>query len=84
MARLTLACCTMLAAFGSFAHPYHGEPPEAPLAFIEHRTDDDRPIFTNIPKSCFSQGRLTCTRLHPVFKGSGTVQRPAGRAGGQR
>ena len=82
MARLALACCMMLAAFGSSAHPYHGEPPEAPLAFIEHRTDDNRPIYTNIPRACFSRGRLTCAPLHPVFRGSGTVKKPAARPGG--
>lgn len=81
MARFTLACCLILVAFASAAHPYHGEPPEAPLAFIEHRTEDNRPIYTNIPRSCFAQRRLTCAGLHPVFKGPGTVARPAARSG---
>ncbi len=63
-------------AFSAAAHPYEELPQEAPLAFIEHKTDNERPIYTNIPKKCFSRGRLTCMLLHPVFKGSGTIKRP--------
>jgi hypothetical protein len=66
----------LFAAFTAVAHPYHGLPHNAPLAFIEHKTDDGRPIYTNIPKKCFSSGRLICIQLHPVFKGPGTVNKP--------
>ena len=60
----------------SFAHPYHGPPDNAPLKFILHKTDDGRSIFTNIPKKCFSNGRLICYQLHPIFQGSGTINKP--------
>lgn len=63
-------------AFSAAAHPYHGPPHEAPLTFIEHKTDDGRPIYTNIPKKCFSEGQLTCISLHPIFKGPGTIKKP--------
>ena len=81
MARIIAVIGGMLVTFGAVAHPYHGAPPEAPLAFIEHRTDDDRPIFTNVPKSCFTQGRLTCIQLHPVFRGRGTIKKPLEQPG---
>jgi hypothetical protein len=54
--------CGLLLAFSAFSHPY-----DAPLTFREHKTDDGRDIYSNIPKKCFSKGRLTCTRLHPLF-----------------
>ena len=63
-------------AFSAAAHPYDGPPHEAPLTFIEHKTDDGRPIYTNIPKKCFSNGVLTCISLHPIFGGSGTIEKP--------
>lgn len=63
-------------AFSAAAHPYEGPPYDAPLTFIKHKTDDGRPIYTNIPKKCFSKGRLTCVSLHPVFGGSGTIKNP--------
>ena len=63
-------------AFSAASHPYEGIPQETPLAFIEHKTEDKRPIFTNIPKKCFSKGRLTCIQLHPVFNGPGTIKKP--------
>ena len=66
-------------AFSVAAHPYAGSPYDAPLTFIEHKTDDGRAIFTNIPKKCFSKGRLACASLHPVFKGPGTIERPGKR-----
>ena len=66
----------MFLTFNAASHPYEGLPHNAPLAFIEHRTDDERPIFTNIPKKCFSEGRLICIQLHPVFKGAGTIKKP--------
>ncbi len=59
----------------AMAHPYEGEPLHTPLAFIPHDTDDGRSVYTNIPKSCFSAGRLTCSQLHPLFKGTGTVKK---------
>jgi hypothetical protein len=37
-------------AFSAASHPYDGPPHNAPLTFIEHKTDDGRPIYTNIPK----------------------------------
>jgi len=76
MMRLIVTLCGIFFAFNAVGHPYHGLPEDAPLAFIEHKTDDGRPIYTNIPKSCFSQGRLTCIQLHPVFKGPGTIRKP--------
>jgi hypothetical protein len=63
-------------AFSAASHPYEGPPYDAPLTFIEHQTEDGRDIYTNIPKRCFSGGRLTCVGLHPVFKGPGTVKKP--------
>lgn len=63
-------------AFSAAAHPYDGPPHDAPMTFILHKTDDGRPIYTNIPKMCFSKGRLTCSQLHPIFRGSGTIKKP--------
>jgi hypothetical protein len=63
-------------AFSAASHPYDGPPHNAPLTFIEHKTDDGRPIYTNIPKKCFSEGRLICISLHPIFKGPGTIEKP--------
>ena len=58
-------------AFSAAAHAY-----DSSLTFIEHKTDDGRPIYTNIPKKCFSKGVLTCISLHPIFKGPGTIEKP--------
>ncbi len=58
------------------SHPYEGMPEETPLVFILHHTEDGRPIYTNIPRKCFSGKRLSCISLHPVFRGSGTVRKP--------
>ena len=63
-------------AFSAASHPYDGPPHDAPLTFIEHKTDDGRAIFTNIPKKCFSKGVLTCISLHPIFEGPGTIEKP--------
>ena len=54
------------------------DPPyDAPLTFIEHKTDDGRPIYTNIPKNVFLEmAVLTCISLHPIFKGPGTIKKP--------
>ena len=49
-------------AFSAAAHPY-----DEPLTFKLHTTKDGRPIYTNIPKKCFSNGVLTCTGVHPLF-----------------
>ncbi len=54
--------CGLFIAFSAASHPY-----DEPLTFREHKTDDGRPIFSNIPKACFSEGRLTCDQLHPIF-----------------
>ena len=53
------------------AHPY-----DSALEFREHKTDDGRLIYSNIPKKCFSKGQLTCIQLHPIFKGPGTIKKP--------
>jgi len=66
----------LFVAFSAASHPYEGPPYEAPMTFILHTTDDGRPVYTNIPKKCFSKGRLTCIQLHPVFKGPGTIENP--------
>jgi len=71
-----LVLCGLFLTSNAFPHPYDGPPHDAPLTFILHKTDDGRPIFTNIPKECFSKGRLTCIQLHPIFKGSGTIIKP--------
>jgi hypothetical protein len=76
MARLIITLCGMFFTFGVAAHPYDGPPDDAPLTFILHATDDGRPIYTNIPKKCFSKGVLTCHQLHPIFKGPGTIKKP--------
>ena len=52
----------LLASAGGVAHPY-----DSPLEFRLHRTEDGRPIYSNIPKKCFRDGRLICHGLHPVF-----------------
>jgi hypothetical protein len=76
MAKLVITLCGMFFTCGATAHPYDGPPHDAPLTFIEHKTDDGRSIFTNIPKKCFSKGRLTCISLHPIFVGPGTIKNP--------
>ena len=76
MARLILILGGIVVVFGAASHPYEGQPEDAPLAFIEHQTEDKRPIYTNIPKKCFSRGRLICLQLHPLLKGPGTIRQP--------
>ncbi len=71
-----LILCGLFLTSNAFSHPYDGPPHDAPLTFILHNTDDGRPIFTNIPKNCFSKGRLTCIQLHPIFEGTGTIDKP--------
>ncbi|UCH38663.1 MAG: hypothetical protein JSU67_10840 [Gammaproteobacteria bacterium] len=74
--KIILAVIGLIITPSTFSHPYEGPPHEAPMTFILHTTDDGRPIYTNIPKKCFSAGRLSCIQLHPVFKGPGTVKKP--------
>ena len=45
-------------------HPY-----DEPLTFRKHLTDDGRVIYSNIQKKCFSSGKLTCLKYHPIWKG---------------
>ena len=71
-AGLMLILCAPFVTFSAASHPY-----DTALEFREHKTDDGRPIYTNIPKKCFSKGRLTCIQLHPIFKGPGTIKDPA-------
>jgi hypothetical protein len=52
----------VLATSSAYSHPY-----DSPLEFRLHKTNDGRTIYSNIPKKCFSDGRLTCYRLHPIF-----------------
>ena len=59
----------------AIAHPYEGDPHHAPLAFVPHDTDGGRIIYTNIPRTCFNEGRLSCAQLHPLFGGKGTVHK---------
>jgi hypothetical protein len=54
-AGIMLILCGPFIAFSAASHPY-----DTALEFHEHKTDDGRPIYTNIPKKCFSKGRLTC------------------------
>ena len=76
MLKPVLTILLFLIASSAFAHPYEGAPTATPKKFILHQTEDGRPIHTNIPKRCFSQGRLICHQLHPVFQGSGTIKKP--------
>jgi hypothetical protein len=69
---LILFLCGMFVTLSAASHPY-----DTALEFHEHQTDDGRPIYSNIPKKCFSKGRLTCIQLHPIFKGPGTIKDPA-------
>jgi hypothetical protein len=74
--KIILILCGLFLTSNAFPHPYDGPPHKAPLTFILHKTDDGRPIYTNIPKKCFSKGQLTCIQLHPIFKGPGTINKP--------
>ncbi len=49
---------------GAFSHPY-----DEPLTFRKHLTNDGRVIYSNIQKKCFSDGKLTCLKYHPIWKG---------------
>jgi hypothetical protein len=63
--KIILILCGLFIAFSASAHPY-----DKPLTFRKHLTDDGRVIYSNIPKSCFSKGLLTCQNLHPVYEKS--------------
>jgi hypothetical protein len=69
--QVVLIFCGVFPAFSAASHPY-----DTALKFDEHTTDDGRTIYSNIPKKCFSKGQLTCSKLHPIFKGSGTIKNP--------
>ena len=60
--RCLLLAGSLLMVTAADAHPY-----DSPLEFREHRTEDGRKIYSNIPKKCFANGVLTCYRLHPIF-----------------
>ena len=60
--RLIPGFCALLLAFGAGAHPH-----DSPLTFIPHLNDNGAIIFTNIPKKCFRNGVLICTRYHPLL-----------------
>ena len=74
--RCALLAGALLVADESHAHPY-----DSPLEFRQHRTEDGREIYSNIPKKCFANGVLTCYRLHPIFPPA-RVPNPAPDAGG--
>ena len=61
----------LFSTFNAYSHPY-----DSVLIFREHKTDDGRIIWTNIPKKCFSEGVLICTKLHPIYEGPGTIEKP--------
>jgi hypothetical protein len=75
--RYALLAVALLLAADSHAHPY-----DSPLEFRQHRTEDGRQIYSNIPKKCFANGVLTCYRLHPLFAG-GSAAKPATAAEGK-
>ena len=60
--KIILILCGLIMASSASAHPY-----DEPLTFRKHLTDDGRVIYSNIPKSCFSKGLLTCENLHPIY-----------------
>jgi hypothetical protein len=60
--KIILILCGPFIASSASAHPY-----DEPLTFRKHLTDDGRVIYSNIPKSCFSKGLLTCENLHPIY-----------------
>lgn len=60
----------------AISHPHENAYQATPKKFIIHKTNDERQIYTNIPKRCFTDGRLICHRLRPVFPGPGTVDKP--------
>jgi len=71
---LALILAVSLPISSVLPHPY-----DSPLEFRLHKTDDGRVIYSNIPKKCFHNGVLTCTRLHPIF-GNKSASEPAGKS----
>jgi len=63
--KIILLLCGLFLAPSAVSHPYN-----SPLTFRKHTTDDGRVIYSNIPKSCFSNDLLLCQILHPVLGGS--------------
>ncbi|MCP4433253.1 MAG: hypothetical protein GY806_19940 [Gammaproteobacteria bacterium] len=56
----------------SFSQIAISHPHDSPLTFRQHQTSDGRIIYSNIQKKCFSAGRLTCLKYHPIWKGGFT------------
>lgn len=52
----------LMLSMAAASHPY-----DAPLQFRLHKNDDGSPVYSNIPKKCFRDHRLTCIGLHPIF-----------------
>ena len=69
--KLMLFVSGLLYGSGVIAHPY-----DTALVFVKHKTDDGRIIYSNIPKSCFSKGLLTCGGIHPIHRSAGVVKNP--------
>ena len=67
--QMVLLLAGVLISANAVAHPHN-----SPLTFIKHKTEDGRDIYTNIPKSCFSKGMLTCPGLHPIYGNNGTYK----------
>ena len=70
--RPLLICMMLSISCGAGAHPE-----DSPLTFIPHRNDNGAIIFTNIPKKCFRNGVLLCTRYHPMFAHGQAMKKPA-------
>ncbi len=64
---LYLVWSALLTSAWSFKVHAH---PDSQLDFRQHKTNDGRIIFSNIPKRCFGDGLLTCQHLHPVIGGT--------------
>jgi hypothetical protein len=60
--KIILILCGLSIVSSVSAHPN-----DEPLTFRKYLTDDGRVIYSNIPKSCFSKGLLTCENLHPIY-----------------
>ena len=60
--KIILILCGLSIVSSASAHPN-----DEPLTFRKYLTDDGRVIYSNIPKSCFSKGLLTCENLHPIY-----------------
>jgi len=60
--KIILILCGLFIVSSASANPY-----DEPLTFRKYLTDDGRVIYSNIPKSCFSKGLLTCENLNPIY-----------------